>query len=37
MMIFLKKFQETYNSQLRERYKDDISTHSGFDSDLWMR
>jgi len=36
MMIFLKKFQETYNSQLRERYKDDLSTHPGFDPDLWM-
>ena len=29
-------FQETYNSQLRERYGDDPSTHSDFDLDLWM-
>jgi 3-deoxy-D-manno-octulosonic-acid transferase len=36
MMIFLKKFQETYNSRLRERYGDDPSTHSDFDPDLWM-
>jgi hypothetical protein len=36
MMIFLKKFQETYNSQLRERYEDDLLTHPGFDPDLWM-
>jgi len=36
MMIFLKKFQETYNSRLRERYGDDPSTHPDFDLDLWM-
>jgi len=29
-------FQETYNSQLRERYGDDASTHPDFDPDLWM-
>jgi hypothetical protein len=33
---FLKKFQETYNSRLRERYRDDPSTHPDFDPDLWM-
>jgi len=33
---FLKKFQETYNSRLRERYGDDPSTHPDFDPDLWM-
>jgi hypothetical protein len=36
MMIFLKKIQETYNSQLRERYGDNPSTHPDFDPDLWM-
>jgi hypothetical protein len=36
MMIFLKKFQETYNSRLRERYGDDPSTHLDFDPDLWI-
>jgi len=29
-------FQETYNNRLRERYRDDILTHSKFDPDLWM-
>jgi len=33
---FFKKIQETYNSQLRERYGDDHLTHLNFDSDLWM-
>ena len=36
MMIFLKKIQETYNSRLRERYRDNPSTHPDFDPDLWM-
>jgi hypothetical protein len=36
MMIFLKKFQEIYNSRLRERYGDDPSTHLDFDPDLLM-
>jgi hypothetical protein len=35
MMIFFN-FQKTYNSRLRERYRDDLSTHLDFDSDLWM-
>jgi hypothetical protein len=34
MRIFLKKFQKTYNSRLRERYKNDPSIHPDFDSDL---
>jgi len=29
-------FQETYNNRLRERYGDNILTHSEFDPDLWM-
>ena len=33
---FFKKFQETYNSRLRERYEDNPSTHPYFDADLWM-
>jgi hypothetical protein len=33
---FFKKFQETYNSRLRERYGDNPSTHPDFDLDLWM-
>jgi hypothetical protein len=33
---FLKNFQETYNSRLRERYGDNPSTHPDFDPDLWM-
>jgi hypothetical protein len=33
---FFKKFQETYNSRLRERYGDHPSTHPDFDPDLWM-
>jgi hypothetical protein len=36
MMISFFHFQETYNSRLRERYKDDPSTHLDFDPDLWM-
>jgi hypothetical protein len=36
MMILKKKIQEAYNSQLRERYGDDPSTHPDFDPDLWM-
>jgi len=36
MIIFLKKFQETYNSRLRERHGDGPSTHSDFNPDLWM-
>jgi hypothetical protein len=36
LMIFLKNFQETYNSRLRERYGDNPSTHPDFDPDLWM-
>jgi hypothetical protein len=36
MMVFLKKFQETYNSRLRERYRDNPSSHPDFDLDLWM-
>ena len=35
-MMILKKIQETYNSQLRERYGDDPSTHPNFDPDLRM-
>jgi hypothetical protein len=33
---FFFNFQETYNSQLRERYEDDPSTHLDLDPDLWM-
>jgi hypothetical protein len=33
---FFFHFQETYNSQLRERYEDDPSTYPDFDPDLWM-
>jgi hypothetical protein len=29
-------FQDTYNSQLKERYGDDLSTHSDLDLDLWL-
>jgi hypothetical protein len=36
IMISFFNFQETYNSQLRERYRDDPSTHLDFDLDLWM-
>jgi len=36
MMITSFYFQETYNSRLRERYRDDPLTHSEFDPDLWM-
>jgi len=36
MMITFFYFQETYNNRLRERYRDDILTHSEFDPDLWM-
>jgi hypothetical protein len=34
---FFFNFQETYNSQLRERYGDNPSTHPIFDPDLWMK
>jgi hypothetical protein len=33
---FFFHFRETYNSWLRERYGDDLSTHPDFDPDLWM-
>jgi len=33
---FLKNFQETYNSRLRERYGDNHLTHPDFDPDLWI-
>jgi hypothetical protein len=36
MMISFFNFQELYNSRLRERYKDDFSTHSDFNPDLWI-
>jgi len=36
MEDFFKNFLETYNSRLRERYRDNPSTHLDFDSDLWM-
>jgi len=36
MMTFFKKIQETYNSRMRERYRDDPSTHPDFDLDLSM-
>jgi len=35
-MISFFYFQETYNSRLNERYKDDYLTHPNFDPDLWM-
>ena len=35
-IYFLKKFQEIYNSRLRERYGDDLLIHPDFDMDLWM-
>jgi len=37
MMNSFFNFQETYNSQLRERYRDNPSTHPDFDLDLWMK
>jgi hypothetical protein len=33
---FFFHFQETYNNRLRERYRDDLSTHLDFDPDLWI-
>jgi len=36
MITFFFNFQETYNNRLRERYGDNILTHSEFDPDLWM-
>ena len=36
LMISFFNFQETYNSRLRERYKDDPLTHLYFNTDLWM-
>jgi hypothetical protein len=33
---FFFNFQETYNSQLREIYRDDFLTHPDFNPDLWM-
>jgi hypothetical protein len=36
MITFYFYFQETYNSQLRERYGDDPLTHPEFYPDLWM-
>ena len=33
---FFFNFQETYNSRLKERYGDNLSTHPDFDPDLWM-
>ena len=36
MIFYRRNFQETYNSRLRERYGDNLSTHPDFDPDLWM-
>ena len=33
---FFFNFQEIYNSRLRERYGDNLSTPPDFDPDLWM-
>jgi len=33
---FIFYFQETYNNWLKERYKNNPSTHPDFDSNLWM-
>ena len=33
---FIFYFQETYNSQLKERYGDNPSTHPDFDPNLWL-
>jgi hypothetical protein len=29
-------FQDTYNSRLKERYRNDPSTHPDIDPDLWL-
>jgi hypothetical protein len=34
---FIFNFQETYNSQLKERYGDDPSTHPDFNPNLWLK
>jgi hypothetical protein len=33
---FIFSFQETYNSQLKERYGDDPSTHPNINFNLWL-
>jgi hypothetical protein len=33
---FVFSFQDTYNSRLKERYRDDPSTHPDIDPDLWL-
>jgi len=33
---FIFYFQKTYNNQLKERYRDNLSTHPDFAPDLWM-
>jgi hypothetical protein len=35
-MILFSYLQETYNSLLKKRYKNDPSTHPDFDPDLWL-
>jgi hypothetical protein len=34
--IYFFSFQDTYNSRLKERYRDDLLTHSDLYSDLWL-
>jgi hypothetical protein len=33
---FIFSFQDTYNSRLKERYKEDFLTHPDLDLDLWL-
>lgn len=32
----VQHFVEIYNSRLKKRYEDDLSTHPDFDPDLWL-
>jgi hypothetical protein len=33
---FIFSFQETYSNRLKERYEDDLLTHSDINPDLWL-
>jgi hypothetical protein len=33
---FIFSFQKTYSNQLKERYEDDLLTHSDINPDLWL-
>jgi hypothetical protein len=35
--IYFFTFQDTFNTQLKDRHEDDLSTHLNIDLDLWLK